>query len=354
MPNARPQRDRLQEGGRCFNVRPQRDRLQEGGRCLMPGLSGTGYRRAGNELGDDAAEFEFEEGGLAGADIGEGVVGVLERFVEEFAVEFHQIGVFELAHSSGNGAEPGGFLHGAASGFGAVGKGEFQADEFGAEDFFIERDVVGDQGLRLFDVGQGFLDGFRKVDALFQGDIVGDTVDADDIRRDEEALGADDAVAAGELVAGFIRQNPGKLNHAGPVIGVFDGRLPVAGQPGGFGVEEEQAGVGWGVEIEKTVHFLNLSLRQGDSRGKGGGGADCADAARGAVCFVLGALLGGGQDGRRGREPRMGANGLEWDGGGAGLDSLRSTRGEGRWKEGGRGGRGGGDDCIASFIEKLQ
>ncbi len=50
MPNARPQRDRLQEGGRCFNVRPQRDRLQEGGRCLMPGLSGTGYRRAEDAL----------------------------------------------------------------------------------------------------------------------------------------------------------------------------------------------------------------------------------------------------------------------------------------------------------------
>lgn len=203
--------------------------------------------------GHDAEGAELEVGGFAGADVGEGVVGVVEGFLEEFAVELGEVGEFVAVHA-GEFAEVGGFFHGAAHGLFLEGKRAGEAEAFGAENFFVEGNVVGDGGGGFFDLREGFVDGVGEGDAFGESTLGGDAVDAGDVEGDGVAFGANDAGGVGEFVAGFVAEEPGELDHARPVVEVAEGGLPVAGQAGGFGVEEKKPRVGGAVEVEYHVH----------------------------------------------------------------------------------------------------
>lgn len=73
--------------------------------------------RGKERSGHNPAGAQFEEGGFAGADVGEGVMGMIEGFLEQLAMEFGEIGIFEVAVASGDRAEGGGFFHGATQPF---------------------------------------------------------------------------------------------------------------------------------------------------------------------------------------------------------------------------------------------
>ena len=80
-------------------------------------------------------------------------MGVVEGLLEQLAVQLGQVGIFE-AVEAGEGAELGGFLHRAVQRLLEEGRGAFEAQDFGAEDFFVEGDVVRDDHSGLIDPGQ--------------------------------------------------------------------------------------------------------------------------------------------------------------------------------------------------------
>jgi hypothetical protein len=69
------------------------------------------------------------------------------------------------------------------------GVGVAEAEAFGAEDFFVEGDVVGDGAGGFFDARQGFGEGVGEGDAFGEGAFGGDAVDAGGVGGDEVALG---------------------------------------------------------------------------------------------------------------------------------------------------------------------
>lgn len=178
----------------------------------------------------------------------------IEGLLEELAVQLGQVGIL-IAIPSGDGAEVCGFFHRAAHRFFPIGKGFAEAQAFGAEDLFIEGNVVGDEAGGLFDFREGFVDGVGQRDAFFHGAFGGDAMDSGGFGGDVEPIGADDARGAGTFVSGFVAEHPGELDHARPVAEIGDRGLPVFREAGGFGVEKEQAGVGRPVEVE--YHFIH-------------------------------------------------------------------------------------------------
>lgn len=157
-----------------------------------------------------------------------------------------------------------------------MGQGETQA--FGAQDFFVEGDIVGNGTDGGSNVGLDFGEGVGERDALGEGAFGGDAVDAGGVGGDGVAVGENDAVGRGDLVAGVIAEEPGELDHAGPIgEGAWrEGQVPAPGQAGGLGVKEEEACVGGAVKIEHHIHVGALSLRRTvilrrGRRGRGGG-----------------------------------------------------------------------------------
>jgi hypothetical protein len=192
-------------------------------------------------LFQDAELAEFEEAFGAGLDVAAGGVGVGEVFGEEFGVEFGEGGPFE-AVASRDFAVVGCRLHGAEAGFGGEGVGEALAEELGSEDVFVVGHVVGDEDGGLGGGGREFAQGVGQGHAVGGGVGGGDAVDAGGVWGDDEADGLDEEVVGGEGVAGGIGQEEGELDDAGPVGEVGDGGAVVAGDAGGFGIEEKEHG----------------------------------------------------------------------------------------------------------------
>ena len=61
----------------------------------MPEIAPVNLDAEGGRSAHDAEGAQFVVGGLAGADVGERVVGVVEGLLEQLAVQLGQIGVLE-------------------------------------------------------------------------------------------------------------------------------------------------------------------------------------------------------------------------------------------------------------------
>ena len=117
---------------------------------------------------------------------------------------------------------------------------DLETRQLGADNLFVKSDVMGHQSdFAAAKYRAEFFHHIPKGNSVGHGDLRGNPVNPDHRGGNCKTVRFDDADTALQFVPCFIIKHPRQLNQAGPVVRLGHRRASIAGQTGGFGVEDD-------------------------------------------------------------------------------------------------------------------